>query len=119
SRIINWKKIFQHDNDIALLELPSELIFLPTIQPICLGWPEDVSAGEKATAIGWGKIEWEGELSSKLLKVEVELLTNTRCKELYAWAYISKNMLCAYIPDKDACQGDSGGPLMVIQDGSW
>lgn len=48
--------------------------------------------------------------------VYVQLISNQKCEEIYELEtdyHITKNMLCAFSPKKDACRGDSGGPLTL------
>lgn len=100
------------DNDIALLHLntPSDA------RPVTLG--SEAQAGDSVTVIGWGTLEEGGDVSSTLQEVEVEVVSQAECSQVYT---LTENMLCAGVPEggRDSCQGDSGGPLMALQEGDW
>ena len=54
-------------------------------------------------------------------QVNVNTMTNTQCSgsdTAYSTGYITKNMICAAAPGKDACNRDSGGPL-VTNEGNY
>ncbi|CAH0553073.1 unnamed protein product [Brassicogethes aeneus] len=112
-------KIFQHhkyedfDNDIAILQLCSNLSFNKNILPIAL--PKEnvfIRPNTRGFASGWGAKNENGTVTLKLRKVMVPILAPETCKRGYS-DYITKNMICAgYLTGgKDSCQGDSGGPL--------
>ena len=65
-----------------------------------------------ATVTGWGTISSGGPVSNKLLEVDVNVISNTECKNDYYYDpdEITEQMLCANVDGggKDACQGDSG-----------
>lgn len=72
----------------------------------------------KATVIGWGVTSPGAPDTSPILQeVQIPILKNTKCKELYkeAGEEITENMICAAFSEgeKDSCQGDSGGPMQV------
>lgn len=110
--------------DFALLKMKNAIDFdaHPHIRPICL--PEDNSqdySGLTATVTGWGTLSYGGYLSPTLQEVDVNVLSNSQCKNDYAYpsSGITDQMLCASVPagGKDACQGDSGGPLVTSGSG--
>ncbi len=110
-----------YNNDIALLELESDLLFSASSGPIepLLAAEEPTMApeGALATVTGWGATGW-GEFGSQTLRqVSVPLIYPAACRSgTYAYGdRITNNMLCAgyRFGEKDACQGDSGGPLVV------
>jgi len=66
---------------------------------------------------GWGTTSFGGTESSKLLEVEVPVVSNSVCSAAMSLT-ITDAMLCAGGElNKDGCQGDSGGPLTVDVDG--
>lgn len=101
------------DNDIAVLKL-AEPVDVETV---------DVYSGSAnladavATVAGWGFVKEGGPASTKLLEVDVPVVTNAKCSAGYASDNVSitENMLCAGLArgGKDSCQGDSGGPMVV------
>ncbi|XP_060890426.1 suppressor of tumorigenicity 14 protein homolog isoform X2 [Labrus mixtus] len=104
-----------YDNDIALMELDSNVTLNQNIWPICLPSPTyDFPVGLAAWITGWGATR-EGGLAAKILqKAEVRIINSTVCKSLMK-DDVTDRMLCAGIlkGGVDACQGDSGGPLSV------
>ncbi|CAH1175674.1 unnamed protein product [Phaedon cochleariae] len=108
-------------NDIALIELDREVSLSQFVSPACLATKNSPTVS-KMTASGWGKSDFIGESSSYLLKVDLDRVDNTQCRNSYV--SIPKRMLPSGILDdrqicaggvvgKDTCQGDSGGPLQV------
>jgi transmembrane serine protease 11D len=102
------------DNDVAVLKL-AEAVAGAT--PIGLYDGTSSLAEAAATVAGWGFTKEGGPASSKLLEVDVPVITNATCNAGYASdnITITDNMLCAGLATggKDSCQGDSGGPLAV------
>jgi len=107
------------DNDIAIVELDSEVSFNDNMKPVCLP-----SRGMKfrsntmCTVTGFGAIREGGPQATTLMKADVPLVDNQKCSEYYR-SPISDLKICAgYDKGKiDSCQGDSGGPLVCPQNG--
>ncbi|XP_069046065.1 transmembrane protease serine 7 isoform X2 [Lepisosteus oculatus] len=103
------------DYDIALLQLKSTwpVSLASHIQPICLpSSSQAVVAGQACWVTGWGsKSEGDRDLPSILQKAEVEIISQSTCKQRFG--LVSPRMLCAgaMSGERDACRGDSGGPL--------
>ncbi|XP_059825263.1 transmembrane protease serine 11C-like [Hypanus sabinus] len=110
------------NNDFAVLELSSPLIFNDFIQPICLPSSSKIfHAGQKCRITGWGKLAYQGSFATILQKAVVNIINDQRCKRIYK-KLVSENMICAGIlaGGIDACQGDSGGPLVCEDaDKTW
>ncbi|KAH8383339.1 hypothetical protein KR009_008056 [Drosophila setifemur] len=75
-------------------------------------------------ATGWGKANISGDLSSQLLKTQVPLHQNGRCKDAYgSFVNIHGGHLCAgkLNGEGGTCVGDSGGPLQcrLNRNGPW
>nr|XP_003705466.1 PREDICTED: trypsin-7-like [Megachile rotundata] len=104
------------DYDIALIRLEKPLVYSSRVRPILLAPIADhYIAGSKAVVTGWGVLRSHGSLANQLRKVEVPLVSNVECSELYVTRPITPRMICAgyvNLGGKDACQGDSGGPLV-------
>jgi len=112
------------DGDYALLILDESVNDPSIIKPNSnSNYPPN---GESVTVMGWGDTnlsDWDSDLSSKLMKVTVNVITNEVCgqssdgRDDY-YGQITNNMLCARVQGggKDACQGDSGGPLVGTND---
>ncbi|XP_076380535.1 trypsin-7 [Megalopta genalis] len=104
------------DYDIALIRLKKPLVYGGRVRPILLAPVADhYQAGTKAVVTGWGVSKSNGRLTNQLRKVEVPLVSNTECAQLYGTRPITRRMICAgyvNLGGKDACQGDSGGPMV-------
>lgn len=110
---------FTYDNDIALMELDSDVTLNQNIWPICLPSPTyDFPAGQEAWITGWGATREGGLAATILQKAEVRIINSTVCKSLMN-DEVTDRMLCAGVlkGGVDACQGDSGGPLSVTGPG--
>lgn len=117
----NLKQIVPHpdynadtyDNDIALLELESDVELNQNIWPICLPSSSyDFPVGKSVWITGWGATREGGFAATILQKAEVRIINETVCDTLME-GQITPRMLCAGVlkGGVDACQGDSGGPL--------
>ncbi|CAF4942755.1 unnamed protein product [Pieris macdunnoughi] len=111
-------------NDIALMELHTDVDFEAHIRPACLWTRNDFSGHEKAIATGWGVTNpgsTTAETSNDLQKVALSLLENARCDVLLKnlknrlwWGFVNTQMCAGELRGgKDTCQGDSGSPLQV------
>lgn len=85
--------------------------------------------GRRVEAFGWGTLEFGGPKSSRLMKVNFDVVNQSRCESAYG---ITSAQLCTFtrylvqlfskaknsfhyffpIRNKDTCSYDSGGPLM-------
>jgi len=101
-------------NDVAILTLEDDVKYNDHIQPICLAEGSQKYVDNRVTVAGWGTLSEGGSQPSNLMKVEVNVWTNDRCKKSYgssAPGGITSHMLCASDYKRDSCSGDSGGPL--------
>merc|ERR1711899_478249 len=101
-------------NDVAILTLEDDVNFNSNIQPICLASGGNKYVNNHVTVAGWGTLSEAGSQPAKLMKVDVNVWTNSRCSNSYgssAPGGITSHMLCASDTNKDSCSGDSGGPL--------
>ncbi|XP_028028728.1 serine protease lint [Bombyx mandarina] len=114
------------ENDLAILELETPIKFDSHIVPICLP-PDDADfTGRVATVTGWGRIKYGGGIPAVLQEVQVPVIENSACQEMFHTAghdkVIKSSFLCAGYANgqKDSCEGDSGGPLVLQRDdGRW
>merc|ERR1712002_235768 len=109
-------------NDSAILILGRTVQWTETVQPVCL--PTDPTAtylNRMATTTGWGRLWSGGDVPDELQEVDVKVISNEKCAEMYPRTAIAKDMICAAEENgeggKDACQGDSGGPLITERQG--
>lgn len=116
-----------HYHDIALVKLKEKAFLNTYVRPACL-YTSSQSPWSNVIAIGWGRIEFGGSDSSVLLRVILELFSQSKCNKVYrADSKTAKLkdgirddvMICAGHSEelKDTCQGDSGGPLQVYRTG--
>ncbi|XP_054001554.1 serine protease persephone-like [Hylaeus anthracinus] len=108
-------------HDIGLLEMEKDVVFDAWIRPSCLPYSlPDTDNNDKATATGWGRVDWnEDEGSSDLLKVTISLVSQSVCNRSFGSdpvlqrGIVDEWQICAGDLGKDTCQGDSGGPLTI------
>ncbi|KAF8791538.1 serine proteinase stubble-like isoform X2 [Argiope bruennichi] len=119
---------FTYENDLALVQLEEAIDSekYPHISPICLPPVEESLVGKNATVTGWGRLSEGGILPSILQEVQVPIISNEKCKNMFLAAgrheYIPDIFMCAGFEEggRDSCQGDSGGPLQIQADeGYW
>ncbi|KAM5340303.1 transmembrane protease serine 11C-like [Glossophaga mutica] len=113
-----------HDNDIAVVNLSSPVLYTSNIRRACL--PEATYTFPPNSAVvvtGWGSLKPDGSISNILQKGTIKIIDNRTCnKEKVYSGVIKPGMLCAgFLEGRvDACQGDSGGPLVSAdQRGTW
>ncbi|KAK5647141.1 hypothetical protein RI129_002033 [Pyrocoelia pectoralis] len=123
----NVKRVIVHrnydpvtfENDLALLELEHPVLFDEHIVPICLPRDGEDFTGRMATVTGWGRLKYGGGVPSILQEVQVPIMENQVCQEMFRTAghtkVILESFLCAGYANgqKDSCEGDSGGPLVL------
>ncbi len=111
----------QDGSDVALLALREALVLDGSIASrIDLLKSSDADAllpdGAPVETAGFGTTDQGGNLSSRLLFVEVPKVARSICNAPLSYdGDIKEDMLCAGLDagGKDSCQGDSGGPLSV------
>lgn len=123
-RYPGYKRPAQY-HDIALLKLEKEAKFNAWVRPICLPYSlPDVGTDGKATATGWGQVDWaDDDRPNDLLKVTISLVAQPQCNASFVssgpdykvpFGIVDDWQICAGELGKDTCQGDSGGPLAII-----
>ena len=117
-------------NDIALLELASEVVGIEPV-PIAtqaFSVTDDFGGDTAVEVYGWGDVNPasdddysdDGFDNPSVLQVGgMNLVSQSACKSEYGYtnADIRKSMVCARQKKVDACQGDSGGPLYHVKRG--
>ena len=120
SRVIihkDWKRGMKFNNDIALLKLKNPVDFknVPNIDRICLP-ANRAGTFARSTAIvaGWGKTSVHSGGSRVLMKTDVNVISNTKCRRYGGdFSSVTSAMLCT-VPRywdndyKGSCKGDSG-----------
>lgn len=126
-------------NDVALVKLPVAPTMGPNISPVALppvnlgslagidleidrvaGRLPSVSliSGEIVEASGFGRTNNTGSPPDILYKVDLQAITNLRCRAAYNRMLVIPSTLCATYSTRQGestCQGDSGGPLTYTQ----
>ncbi|CAO1394294.1 unnamed protein product, partial [Diamesa hyperborea] len=107
------------DHDIVLFKMNEPVTLNTNIVPICLQQSEDIPTNVIAT--GWGKTENTNGMSSRLMKVTLDLLPISSCQNYYEDEDAFEgtdfsNIVCAGSQQgKDTCKGDSGSPLQYYR----
>lgn len=107
----------KNSDDIALLRLSEPADFSSdSVGPICLPTTRELLnedlVGAVGSVVGWGLAE-NGVQSPVLLRVDLPIVSNSDCQDVYKPRTIGENQLCAGgLNNKDSCTGDSGGPLL-------
>ncbi|XP_073688769.1 chymotrypsinogen B-like [Garra rufa] len=109
----------KHDNDIALVQLSSSVIFSDYIRPVCLAAAgSKFAGGTESWVTGWGSLQPGGQPAKILQEVMTPVVNNSDCNKVYG-AGLTSNMICAGKGGKSSCQGDSGGPLVSRNNSVW
>uniref|UniRef100_A0A182Q8Y8 CLIP domain-containing serine protease n=1 Tax=Anopheles farauti TaxID=69004 RepID=A0A182Q8Y8_9DIPT len=118
-----------HVNDIALIELVTDVELNAFVAPICLplngtqlGQHGDTK-GREFTAAGWGATEPDSGMSDVMMQIDLREFDKERCRKVFqvpSNVGIGEGHICAGgVRGEDTCHGDSGGPLMEFVDGAW
>ncbi|XP_042556123.1 kallikrein-4 [Dipodomys spectabilis] len=101
-------------NDLMLIKLNESVVESHTIRSIAVA-TQCPTPGESCLVSGWGLLR-NGRLPSRLQCVNISVVSEEQCKEVFSPVY-HYSMFCAGGgPDgKDSCNGDSGGPIVCNQ----
>uniref|UniRef100_A0A671M1I4 Peptidase S1 domain-containing protein n=1 Tax=Sinocyclocheilus anshuiensis TaxID=1608454 RepID=A0A671M1I4_9TELE len=73
---------------------------------------EDVEVNTLCSVAGWGKLQTNGPLSSRLMEANVHIMNDRECYKRWGKIYYSvSQMMCTHGYGR-FCDGDSGGPLV-------
>ncbi|XP_049547158.1 trypsin alpha-like [Anopheles darlingi] len=98
-------------NDLALLRLASEFRKTDSLYPAKRLQKAPVP-GDRCSLAGWGVTsEQSSTMSPALQRINVVVDDFGNCNVVYQ-QLLTRGMLCASAPGRDACQGDSGGALL-------
>lgn len=106
-----------YEYDIALLKVDAPFNFGTDVQSVALAESKQESIGI-GTISGWGATVEGGMPTNILQKVEVPIITDTQCNEVYG-GEVTEDMICAGAGGKGPCQGDSGGPMTCADNGVY
>ncbi|GFU69989.1 serine protease filzig [Trichonephila clavipes] len=108
-----YQEPYRQSNDIALLRLNKDAVFTEHVWPVCLPIRNTDVTGMNATVAGWGQTSFIGGRKNILQKVNVPVLTNGACLEMYFEAGhtypLEENQMCAGYREggKDSCQHEA------------
>ncbi|XP_055383601.1 trypsin delta-like [Condylostylus longicornis] len=102
------------DYDVAIMKLAEQVKTGAKAQIISLNRAA-MKGGELAKISGWGATREGGSIPKQLQAVDIEIVSQSVCRQQYGSSRITDRMLCGGVNGggKDSCQGDSGGPLIV------
>ena len=101
--------------DFAILRLKKPVELGPRAVPACLAnssMAGDTLTDETVTVSGWGDLEEDSYGPDELHSADIQVTSNSDCKQSHANEIITDAMLCAgngTYGGIDTCQGDSGG----------
>jgi len=100
-----------NENVNSTLYPPADLNFIET----------EPTPSSMLTTIGFGTVEYGGDNSDTLQKVDVPVVSYDVCRRQYGDVINEQVHLCAGFENglKDACQGDSGGPIFKKLNGAF
>ncbi|RXN08187.1 complement factor D-like protein [Labeo rohita] len=73
---------------------------------------EETEVDSVCSVAGWGRLDTNGFLSSRLMETHVKIMNNTECENKWGQDdYSVSEMMCTF-GNGGSCTGDSGGPLV-------
>ncbi|XP_040074234.2 vitamin K-dependent protein C [Ixodes scapularis] len=108
-------------NDIAVLVLPSPLVFSASVSAICVPTKPLSIEGSTGVVSGWGYPKEDiKRTTTHMMYVTQKVQPESFCEAaLRGQPYHPSTMFCAYKHTYDACQGDSGGGFWVPVGSRW
>jgi secreted trypsin-like serine protease len=102
-------------HDVALLKLASRVHGIAAITLADAADDGLEAPGTLLWTIGWGSTTAKGQpfYPDELREVQVPVVSDADCQEVYHRSLDPVTMLCAGAPGVDSCYGDSGGPLFA------
>ncbi|XP_003460716.2 granzyme B-like [Cavia porcellus] len=102
-------------NDIMLLKLEKNAKLTKAVQLLNLPKGRNqVNPGTRCQVAGWGNFTPEGRYPAKLQEVEMIVLKDKKCEEIFPKYYDRATQICVGDPKikNSLLKGDSGGPLV-------
>ncbi|KYN17231.1 Venom serine protease, partial [Trachymyrmex cornetzi] len=95
-------------NSIGICKIVGSIKFSAEVGPVCLPFKHknDSFTGDKVTALGWGLLEYAGNKSDTLQKVDLDVVPHEECPDS------NDTNICTFTLGKDTCVLDEGGPLL-------
>ncbi|XP_026101462.1 mast cell protease 1-like [Carassius auratus] len=99
-------------NDIMLLRLEKEVELNKNVMKISIPKKErHIEADSVCRVAGWGRLNFKGKKSFRLMEAEVKIMENAECKNKWKDNFSVSEMMCVY-GDGGSCSEDGGGPLV-------
>ena len=79
---------FKYNSDVAILTLEEPVLLSSKVNPICLpslSKSDQTYAGLTATVAGWGLTEKEETSVDQLMRVDLPVISNKKCRTFYNW----------------------------------
>ncbi|XP_050550440.1 transmembrane protease serine 9 [Spodoptera frugiperda] len=108
------------NNDIAMIRLPTNVLFTTGIQPIALppSW-SGTFVGNWAVAAGFGRTsDQQAGASTIVSHVNLQVISVQACQAVFGSVFVVPSTICTNgAGGVGICGGDSGGPLVYNQNG--
>lgn len=112
---------------LILFVLSIPLARIPTV-PICMPSDNADFTGRIATVTGWGRLKYGGGVPSILQEVQVPIMENSVCQEMFQTAGHNKKILNSFLcagyanGQRDSCEvsykegvnGSSSSPIQLL-----
>lgn len=99
-------------DDVGLLKL-SEPVKITPVRVANAADTKRYGGGTKATVVGWGAVDHDLTMPTRLRKGTITLLSAKARAARWGRQFQPCDMLCGGSKVTDTCVGDSGGPLLV------
>uniref|UniRef100_A0A8C1ZHG3 trypsin n=1 Tax=Cyprinus carpio TaxID=7962 RepID=A0A8C1ZHG3_CYPCA len=84
-------------NDIMLLRLEKEVEQNKNVMKISIPKNErDIKDDPVCSVAGWGRLNFKGKKSFRLMEAEVKIMNNTECKNKWKDKFSASEMMCVY-----------------------
>lgn len=124
--VVTAKQSFRHPKfdfwtiygDIALLKLEEPIQFTAHIQAVNLIQNATLETGTRVTAIGFGRQNRTGPISSTLQFAELFHISHVECVKTFGFLDFRDDVICARAErNETSCDGEVGGPLVSYVNG--